>query len=96
MLVTRYPAAGTCQEIRRTYHQPHHHEKNNSLPKTMASKITTPVAVRLLNPDLKIIDSAIEATPGLSRTKIFRAAIARFIRSDDFLQLSEGKTKTPA
>ena len=62
----------------------------------MASKITTPVAVRLLNPDLKIIDSAIAANPGLSRTKVFRAALTRFIRSEDFLQLTEGQTKTPA
>jgi hypothetical protein len=62
----------------------------------MASKITTPVAVRLLNPDLKVIDSAIEATPGLSRTKIFRAAIAAFMHSEAFVQLTEGQIKTPA
>jgi hypothetical protein len=62
----------------------------------MPSSRTTAVAVRLLNSDLELIDSAIAATPGLSRTKVFRTAIARFIRSDDFLQLLEGQIKTPA
>ena len=79
----------------RTYHK-HHNEKQTSHQKAMASKITTPVAVRLLNPDLKIIDSAIEATPGLSRTKIFRAALTAFMRSEAFVQLTEGQKETPA
>jgi hypothetical protein len=62
----------------------------------MPSKISGTVAVRLPNADIKVIDSAIEATPGLSRTKIFRAALTRFIRSEAFLQLTEGQKETPA
>ena len=62
----------------------------------MAQTVSAPFGLRIPQGDLDLIDSAIAANPDLSRTKIFRAAIARFIRSDDFLQLSEGKTKTPA
>jgi hypothetical protein len=62
----------------------------------MPSKISGTVAVRLPNADIKVIDSAIEATPGLSRTKIFRAALAAFMISEDFLQLTEGQKETPA
>ena len=62
----------------------------------MAKTVSAPFGLRIPQGDLDLIDSAIAANPGLYRTKIFRAAIERFILSDDFLQLTEGQIKSPA
>ena len=61
------------------------------MPLRMPSKITGTVAFRLPNADLKLIDQAIEANPGLSRTMICQMALTRFLRSEEFLRLQDNQ-----
>ena len=57
----------------------------------MPSSRTGTVAFRLPNADLKLIDQAIEANPSLSRTKLCRIALTRFLRSEEFLRLQDNQ-----
>ena len=62
----------------------------------MAKTVSAPFGIRIPQGDLDLIDGAIAANPGLSRTKVFRTAIERFIRSEAFVQLTGGQKETPA